>query len=468
MRRYKAIVGGKGDSLVDKYVSSMGFDEKIAKYAAMVMLAHAKGLTDKGLMPWESYEVIASELSRLAKGDGKGLYEWVASSGGGFEDIFEVLEAYLYEKVGPDAGRLAAGRSRNDHVAAVLRIALRDRVAGVLSKVLELREALLAKGEKYRDAVFPFFTHAQIAQCGSAAIYFLSYEQAFSDLWRALYYSLCFLNQNPLGSGAASGSFIELDLDSFSKSLCLEPEPLPPYYATGSRLFLLYVVSALALLMAEVSRFVEDVFLVLNTASRGVLLPVNHISTSSIMPHKRNPVTLEVARAKASKVIGYLTSLLSAYKSVPYGYNLDFQEMNAQVFSAIEDVTETLGVLIDFVKRLELDPGEMLWYLSDKPCWSSDLIEYLAVRENKPVRELYVELAMALQVAREGNRSALVEFFKKHGISEEKLFDLFKQKPVERKLGKLLEKSRKRILEDSEKLNGLLGSLKQCYDSLLR
>jgi argininosuccinate lyase len=116
--------------------------------------------------------------------------------------------------------------------------------------------------------------------------------------------------------------------------------------------------------------------------------------------------------------------------------------MNNQVFDAVRDVAKTLDVLVDFMKCLEIDPGEILWHLGDKPCWSSDLVEYLALKENKPVRELYVELATALQVARDEDRSLLVSFFEKRGVSGEKLLDPHRQKPLERKLGELLEKSK--------------------------
>ncbi|MEM0250381.1 MAG: lyase family protein [Desulfurococcaceae archaeon] len=462
MRKYKFFVGGESKEVTDRYVSSLDFDKVLAKYVAMVMLAHVKELAKKGVVGVEPAKRVAKELVDIARSNGEKLYSWVKSKGEMYEDVFEALEAYLHDAVGPEAGRIAIGRSRNDHVAAALRLALRDKLLEILVKLLELRGILVGKALEYRGVLFPFFTHGQVAQCGNASIYFLSYEKAFADICALMTQGLNLLNQNPLGSGAAAGTIVKLNTGELSKNLCFSPEPLPPYYATGSRLFLLYMASLLAMVMAEVGRFAEDSMLLTTTIQRGVRIPRNHISTSSIMPHKRNLVTLEIARAKASKVIGVLTSLLAAYKSVPYGYNLDFQEMNIYFFEALNDVTNTLDVVKDFVGGLELDGEGIKASLIDKPCWSSDLIEYIAIDTGIPVRELYMELARVLQVSMTEHAEQLEEFLAKYGVDWVNAWMLYKLKPVEEVLGEMIDSAERRLQDDLEMVKHLSSNLSQC------
>lgn len=466
MKRYKFFVEGGFKELTDKYVSSLEFDKLIAKYVAMVMLVHVEELVEKGVVDVELAKRIVQELVDIAKSGGEKLYSWVESRNEIYEDVFEALEAYLHNVAGPDAGRVAIGRSRNDHVATVLRLALRDKVLEILVKLLELRRVLIDKALKYKGTLFPFFTHEQVAQCGNASIYFLSYEKTLADVHALITQGLTLLNQSPLGSGAAAGTFVKLDVSGLSKKLCLSPEPVPPYYATGSRLFLLYIASLLSLVMAEISRFAEDLILLVNTIPRGVKIPRNHISTSSIMPHKRNLVTLEIARAKASKVIGALVSLLATYKSVPYGYNLDFQEMNIYFFNALNDVVDTIEVVKDFISGLELDESGIKASLGDKPCWSSDLIEYIAIDTGRPVRELYSELAKVLQSSLTESTGQLEDFFVKYGIEGVDTWALYRLKPVEEELGKMISRAEKQLQNDSDIVKRLNNELRRCNEML--
>lgn len=185
------------------------------------------------------------------------------------------------------------------------------------------------------------------------------------------------------------------------------------------------------------------------------------------MPHKRNLVTLEIARAKASKVIGALMSLLATYKSVPYGYNLDFQEMNVYFFEALNDVVNTLDVVKDFISGLELDENEMKTSLSDTPCWSSDLVEYIAIDTGRPVRELYSELAKVFQASTTGFTGQLEDFLAKYGIEGIDVRALYRLRPVEGELGKMIGCAERRLRNDFETVKQLSDDLSQCNEVLI-
>lgn len=465
--RYRAYLGGSKD-FVERYFSSLEEDRDLARYVAEVMLVHVEALLNQGVVPRECGRRVSEALAEVVRSGGEALYRWVASRGLAFEDAFEALEAYLYEVTGSCAGYVAIGRSRNDHVASVLRLYTRDRVVEILRKLLELRRALLDKAERLRDVVMPYFTHSQVAQCGSASTYFLSYEKTFSNVWRLLAQGLELLRENPLGSGAASGSLLDIDRSYVARTLCLDSAPLPPYYATGSRLFTLHYLNVLVLVMLEVSRFAEDVILLNSLAPRAVLPPVEHVATSSIMPHKRNLVTMEIARARASKVLGYAVAAQSVYGGLPYGYNLDLQEVNTLLKRALETVSSTLDVVVDFVEGLSVDGDALLEYLADKPCWSSELVEYVAMRSGRPAREVYLEVARLFrECSVPQSRECASRVLSAFGLSLQKVWSIVRSKPVEADTGKLLEDARARLESDRRLLKELTDLIDGCRAELL-
>lgn len=447
--RYRIFVG-ESKSFIEDYISSLDFDRKLVRYVAMVMLAHVRALESGGYISKAQSENILKELIDIIKTNGEKIYRWIEEKKIKFEDIFEVLESYLYDVVDSGAGYIALGRSRNDHVAAVLRIFARDLLFDILLNIIELRRILLEKASEYRNTIFPFFTHQQLAQCGSAALYFLSYEHSLAVAWRQLIQKFAILSENPLGSGAAAGTMVSLDISLLSKYLCFSQDIIPPYYATGSRQFLLFLASDIVLAMSELSRMAEDLIFINSLIPYAIEFPVEHIATSSIMPHKRNLVTLEIARAKASRAIGFLTSMLSTYRSIPYGYNLDLQEVNRTFIDMVSEVLNTIKIFIDIIHGVKINEDKILKYIEDKPWWSSDVVEYIAIKKNKPVREIYFQIAKQLKSYKQ-NGEALSKILSGIGITISDIWNIIRGKPVEGYIKKMIEEAWK-VLENDRKL----------------
>ena len=464
--RYRIYLGASKD-LIESYFSSLEEDRILAKYSAMVMLAHVKTLLSQGVMPKEHGKDVLKALVEVVKSEGEILYKWISEGKHYFEDVFEALEAYLHEVASADAGYIAIGRSRNDHVAAVLRLYTRDRVLEVLQKLIELRRAFLDKATEFRSIIIPYFTHGQVAQCGSASIYFASYEYAFSNIWRLLIQGLEMLNENPLGAGAANGSLLNLNRSYLTKMLCFSDSLIPPYYSTGSRLFALYYLNTLSLLMLEISRFAEDMLIINNSIPDAINPPIEHVATSSIMPHKRNLVTMEMARAKASKVLGHAIASQSIYKGLPYGYNLDLQEINSLIMQAFDIASSTLDVLTDFVSRLYLNGDAFLKHLINKPCWSSELVEYIALTSGRPVREVYLAVAKLFKNCNPVDEKCISKVLTAFGLSAHDMLNIVKNKPVEISVKKMLEDAWSRLERDRITLKNVSELIEKCTAELL-
>jgi argininosuccinate lyase len=464
--RYRIYLGNSKD-FIESYFSSLEEDKVLAKYAATVMLAHVKALVNQGILSKDLSKDVLATLIDIIKTEGETLYKWITEGNYHFEDVFEALEAYLHEVVGINAGYIAIGRSRNDHIAAVLRLYTRDRAVEVLQKLLELRKVFLDKATEFRGIIIPYFTHGQVAQCGSASIYFASYEQTFSNIWRLLAQGFEMLSENPLGSGAASGSLLNLDRSYIAKTLCFSDGLSPPYYSTGSRLFALYYLNMLSLLMLEISRFAEDMLLLSSLIPNSINPPVDHVATSSIMPHKRNLVTMEIARARASKVLGYALASQSIYKGLPYGYNLDLQEINMLLKQVFDVVTSTLNIVIDFVSRLSVNSDAFLKYVSDKPCWSSELVEYIAITNGKPVREVYLAIAKLFKNCNSVDEKCISKVLSAFGLNAQDIWNIVKGKPIEVSIKKLLEDAWTKLERDRNTLKNVIDVVEKCTAELL-
>jgi len=454
--RYRSLIGGSQHDVED-YISSMEDDRELAKYISMVYLAHLKSLISKGYIPINKDAVkLESELVGLIQSNCEDVYKWVKHENLIYEDFFEALESYLHHKVGAVAGYLALGRSRNDHVAAVLRLYIRDKLIELLVELLKLRKALLERAARYSGIIIPYFTHRQIAQCGDASIYFLSHLHTYTKLWRIIISNLDLLTENPLGAGPAAGTLVDHDFKLLAENLCFNETQIPPYYATGSRLFLLHALSDIVLLLSEISRLAEDMFMLNLYARDAIKPPIEHVATSSIMPHKRNLVTLEVARAKANLILGFLTSAISTYSSLPYGYNLELQELNKVFMETIKTSIDTLRIVGDFIKRLEICPETLDSLVTNITCWSAELVEYVSIESKKPTRQVYFEIG---------------ELIKEGRVVNELNIDVKKlalAKPVAVKLKEAMSEYEGFIREDEETLSKLIKNLSECGNKLLK
>lgn len=460
--RYKSAIDAASAKLTEKFTSSLDFDRRMLRHIVAVELWHVKTLASRGLIPNSIAKKIAEELKDIVMTKGEALYKWIEGSGVVFEDLFEALEAYLIDRIGPESGHLALGRSRNDHISATLRLWLMEELINILNEILELRSALLEKASEYKDTIIPFFTHQQVAQCGSAALYFVSHERSFADLWDLLAFSAWFLKENPLGSGASAGTWVNILGNGSHPSICFSDEVPPPYFATGSRLFLLNLLHNLSLVAAEASRMANDFIMIASTFPDLLEPPMHHIATSSIMPHKRNLVTMEVVRARASEVLGLVHASAEIYRSIPYGYNLDLQEINRLTARVIDSVVEILKIVKDFVQHIKLkDISEKL--LTETFCWSSDVVEMLAAESGVPARIVHIRVGRTISESRERPFEALARL----GLSLGDVKKILKEKPVELMKKKLIEDGWRKLSAHRLALKSIESELDTCFRQLL-
>lgn len=361
---------------------STHFDWVLAPYDVRASQAHAKVLHKAGLLTDEQLDGMLVGLARLAEDVASGAFVPVESD----EDVHGALERGLIERVGAElGGRLRAGRSRNDQVATLFRMWLRDAVRRVGAGVLDVVDALAGQATAWPDAVMPGKTHLQAAQPVLLAHHLLAHAHPLlRDLDRLRDFDKR-AAVSPYGSGALAGSSLGLDPEAIAAELNFDSSAANSIDATSSRDFAAEAAFVLAMIGVDLSRLAEDVIL-WSTSEFGYATLADAWSTgSSIMPQKKNPDVAELTRGKSGRLIGNLTGLLATLKAQPLAYNRDLQEDKEPVFDSVAQLELLLPAIAGMVATLEFHPDRMAELAPAGFTLATDIAEWL-VRHGVPFR----------------------------------------------------------------------------------
>jgi argininosuccinate lyase len=277
-----------------------------------------------------------------------------------FEDVHAGIESLVIASAGVEAGgRMHMGRSRNDEVATCIRIRLRDEIVCTMTALLRVRETLLDIAAKHTKSVMPGFTHLQHAQPTTLAHHLLAYEQAFARDYDRLNDAFVRVNISPLGAAAFASTGYPIDRKYTASLLGFSGLVENSMDAVSTRDFALETLASLTILMANVSRFCEELIIWSSLFVQFVVLDDAYCSTSSIMPQKKNPDTAEIMRARSASVAGAFTAALVTVKGLPMSYNRDFQELTPNIWRGMQDAQMSLGLLAGMLRSAEFDTRRM-------------------------------------------------------------------------------------------------------------
>ena len=355
MRTWGGRFSGDTDARVADFTRSIEVDAALAADDIAGSIAHVRGLGRAGLLTDDEVGSLTDGLLALARDAAAGTLEWDPA----LEDVHMNVEAALVQKVGPLAGRLHTGRSRNDQVATDLRLWTRRAIDDLDLALLAFERALVGLAEREGTAVLPGTTHIQPAQPVLFAHHLLAYvEMAERDRAR-LADARVRVDISPLGSGALAGAGYPLDREATARELGFDGVTANSLDAVSDRDFVVEVLAAVALGMVHLSRLAEEVTWWSNPRF-GFIAVADAFSTgSSMMPNKKNPDPAELVRGRAARVIGELTGMLSTLKGLPLAYQRDLQESVAPLFDAVAVYDASLGVMAGLVETLTVDPARM-------------------------------------------------------------------------------------------------------------
>jgi argininosuccinate lyase len=315
------------------------------------------------------------------------------------EDVHSLVERLLGEGIGALAGKLHTGRSRNDQVATDLRLWTMGALERLDAALLALGAALIDQAERGMDLLMPAYTHMQRAQPVRFAQWALAHVWALDRDRGRLRDARRRAAVLPLGSGAIAGSGFPVDRAALAADLGFASVSANAMDAVGDRDFAVEAVFVAALAGTHGSRLAEDLILFSSAEFGFVRLAEPFTTGSSLMPQKRNPDSLELARGAAGQLLGGLVALLATLKAMPTGYQKDLQENNAPLFAALDRSTGAAELLAGVVGTLETDAARMAAAL-DPSVLATDLADRL-VLTGRPFREAHALVGALVRRAEE-------------------------------------------------------------------
>ncbi|WP_068256937.1 argininosuccinate lyase [Janibacter corallicola] len=373
--------GGPSEALA-ALSKSTHFDWRLAPYDIAGSRAHARVLYSAGLLGEEHLEAMLDALRRLEEDVVTGAFEPALDD----EDVHTALERGLIERAGSDVGgRLRAGRSRNDQVATLFRMYLRDHARTVSGMLLEVVAALLDQARAHIDVAMPGRTHLQHAQPVLLSHHLLAHAWALlRDVERFVDWDER-TDFSPYGSGALAGSSLGLDPEAVAGDLGFAASVENSIDGTASRDFVAEFCFVAAMAAVDVSRLAEEVILWATKEFSFVTLDDAFSTGSSIMPQKKNPDVAELARGKAGRLVGDLAGLMTTLKALPLAYNRDLQEDKEPVFDAVDTLELLLPAFAGMVATVTYHGERMASLAPQGFSLATDIAEWL-VRQGVPFR----------------------------------------------------------------------------------
>jgi len=355
MRLWGGRFAEPSDQRMVDFTRSIDVDAALAADDIAGSIAHVRGLGRADILTRSEVDELVAGLTALADDVAAGSITWDPA----LEDIHLNLEAALVEKVGPVAGKLHTGRSRNDQVATDLRLWTRRAIDDLDAGLVEFERSLVGLAEREGSAVLPGTTHIQPAQPVLFAHHLLAYVEMaerdrgrFADARRRV-------NVSPLGAGALAGAGYPLDREAVAAELRFDGVTANSMDAVSDRDFVVETLAALALGMVHLSRLAEELTWWSNPRFGFVRVADAFSTGSSIMPNKKNPDPAELVRGRAARVIGELTGSLALLKGLPLAYQRDLQEGVAPLFDAVAVYGASLAVLSGVLDTLAVDAARM-------------------------------------------------------------------------------------------------------------
>ena len=383
------------DDLMVTFNDSIGFDQRMYAVDIMASTAYARALLQANLVTAEEHDLLVGGLQQVRAEFDAGTFDIMP----GDEDIHTAVERRLGELVGPVAGKLHTGRSRNDQVTTDLRLYLLQAMKFLDRALSELQSAIVDQAAAHLDVIMPGYTHLQQAQPLLFSHWLLSFfwkfqrdRQRLSDAGRRT-------SVSPLGSGALAGHPLGIDRDNLAAELGFAGVAQNSIDAVSDRDYVVEFLSWAALLQVHLSGLAEDLIIWSSREFGFVQVDDAYATGSSLMPQKRNPDSLELMRGKGGRMIGHLVSFLTTLKGLPSAYNKDLQEDKEPLFDAVDTLTVELPIVAGMIRTLKVN-GQRMAAALDDAMLATDLADYL-VRKGLPFRQSHHLVGQAVRRAEE-------------------------------------------------------------------
>ena len=379
---------------------SIEFDWRLAPYDIDQSQAHARALREIGVLDEEELRQIDAGLERVRARMGEHGFQFAEAD----EDIHMAIERLLGEEIGPLAGKLHTGRSRNDQVATDVAMVVQAHSLRAIELSGAAMERLLDLAERHRDWPMPGYTHLQRAQPVYLGHHLLAYFWMLARDVLRFQFALDSAGVMPLGSGALAGVNWEIDREAVADDLGFAHVSPNSIDGASNRDFVLDYLAAASACAMHLSRFGSEIVIWSSSEFGFCELDESFSSGSSIMPQKVNPDSAELLRAKSPRVAADYASVLGMMHALPLTYGKDMQEDKEPLFDAIDTVEICLDATAGMLDGIEFDRERLEAASGDEMLAATEIADLL-VRRGVPFREAHGIVGGLVRDAVEQGRS---------------------------------------------------------------
>lgn len=358
------------------FQSSIAVDKRLAQCDIEGSRAHAAMLAAQEIIPQTTADALDAELVKISAQLESGELAVDESA----EDIHSFIEGELTARLGDEGRRVHSGRSRNDQVAADLRLYLKRIVPELCAEINNAITTLTNCAEAHLESIMPGYTHLQRAQPVTLAHHLCAWAQALVRDRSRFEDALARLDECPLGSGALAGSSLPLDRGGVAHKLEFARPTLNTMDGVAARDFAVELASVCAITQIHLSRFCEDIVLWASEEFKFIELAESWSTGSSIMPQKKNPDFAELIRGKSARVTGNLVALLTLLKGLPYAYNKDLQEDKEALFDSLDTLRTSLRMFYGMMQNARWNTQRMEAACTGGFLEATDAAEYLVAK----------------------------------------------------------------------------------------
>ena len=404
----------------DALNSSIDVDFRLWPFDVQLSKAWAMALYKAGVLTLDECNEIEAGLdavgARLAAGE---------QAAAGDEDVHTLIDRLLHEEVGDVASKLHTGRSRNDQVATATRLWSMEAATRLDVAVRGLQQVMIDQAHGLETALMPSYTHLQRAIPVSGAHWLLSHFWPLERDRVRLRSAQRSAGVLPLGSGAVAGCAYPISRVLLQGSLGFAALTQNSIDAVSDRDFVAELLFSAAMIATHLSRFAEDLIIYGSSEFGFVQFGDAYSSGSSMMPQKRNPDALELARGSGARMLGNLTTLLATLKGLPSSYNKDLQDDKRVLFDAVDTLLLVLPAVAGALAECEFNSQRMRGALSST-MMATDLADYL-VRKGATFREAHGAVGRLIRQCEEEGADLrtlpLAAFVSAHALFEQDVFD---------------------------------------------
>ena len=373
--------------LISKFSSSLNQDKRLYREDIELSSAYSKALVKINILTSKEQRSIEKALKSISNEIRNKKFNWKPE----LEDIHMNIESRLNDLVGSLAGKIHTGKSRNDQIATIERMYVKNSILDLISKIEILQKEIVLKADNHLDFVMPSYTHLQRAQPILLSHQLMAYYEMMQRDKLRLINCYEIADELILGSGAVAGSFYKLDRNFLAKELGFKKINSNSIDGVSDRDFIIEFLSSISISMMHLSRISEELIIWCSEEFNFVELSDDAVTTSSMMPQKRNPDFLELIRGKFGGILGNFISLLVIMKSLPFSYNRDMQEDKKPLFDSVDEFSNSLINMTHIIKKSKFNRNK-LENATNGNILATDIADLLSLN-GVPFREAHIKVA---------------------------------------------------------------------------